>query len=248
MSRLNALNKSIAIREFLEYWWVPCDPNESLASMEDLFTVLQPHWLEFLQLHYNKLYSSLIKVISEFHPIYRVNSDTDITIHNETFLPFYNQIYQIDFNIPRNASINIIITNNTFKNLYLRLINSEGTMIIDGNIFIGSGMTFTKEINDTSLLIIVNNTFQGIYFKPVVELGNVKNVSLKENNFENLQMITSLIYEGKHSMGIVCNSSRLNVHDCSFKNMTLDTIIQLDYCSVKMDNVRFWKIISILQQ
>ena len=121
------------------------------------------------------------------------------------------------------------------------MINSNGTVIIDGNTFIGSGIKIINEIKEYSALLnIINNTFQGIYIRPVIEFWNVKNVSLKEIYFEYLQMIHSHLHDEDCSLGIVCNNCNFNFYDSSFKNVSLATFIHLSKCTVEIDNVRFF--------
>ena len=214
--------------------------------MQDLFTVLVPHWKNVSQSYYGIFRSSLREIyqgiLSELPIIYYVNTDTDITISDEKFFPIYDHRYQIFFNATQKELINTTIRNNTIKNLHLNMINTESSVIVDGNIFIGSGIKVVNKVKeDSALLIITNNTFQGISIRPVVELSNMKNVTLNANYFENLQILKSFIYEGIPSIGIVCNNWRFNLYDSLFKNMTLSTIIHLDYSLVKMDNLNFLK-------
>ena len=214
--------------------------------MQNIFIVLVPYWQDLSQSYYGSMRSSLSRVyydlMLERRIIYRVNSDSDITIINNNFLPVHDQLYQIDFNLTRNGLINITITNNTFKNLYFHLDNSKSTMNIEENVFIGSGIKIIEEANDSAVsTIIENNIFQGLYVGPVIELWNVRNVILKQNYFQNLQMIKPYLDYAKLSVGILCTNSIFGLSYSSFNNVTLKRFIQLDYCSVEMDNVRFFK-------
>ena len=236
LSRMNVVQQSLSIRYLSEEYSLTNQLKTSLLSMEDLFAELVPLWQYIAQSTYDGYRNSLYSNISpQLVTIYRVNTATDITISNEIFLPIHKNLLQVEFNVTGDRLIHITIRNNTFENLHFHL-DSKTSMNIEDNIFIGSGIKIMEE-NENSLKVtlIKNNRFQGNYKRPVMELVNMKNVSFKNNYFENLY---SHLRGDVLSIGIFCNSSKLELSDFSFKNVKLDNFIHLDSCSVQMDNVR----------
>ena len=247
ISRMNASNTFTSIRDLLGFYSPAYRPNGSLLSIQDIFKVLVPIWQNASQSYYNRFRSSLRQaysnVLSEFPVIYRVNLDSDITIYNENILPVHDHFYQIDLNLTRKGLMKITIRNSTLKNLHLNLITSNNSSVyIEENVFIGSGIKIIEEVKDSATSITMrNNIFRGIYKRPLLEIWNVRNISLKQNYFKNLQMIKTHFNDVKLSVGIMCSNSTLDLYDSIFKNVTLRTFIQLDNCSTKMDNVSFVK-------
>ena len=236
LSRMDAFQQSLSIRYLFEKYSLTNQLKTSLLSMEDVFAELVPLWQYIAQSTYDGYRNSLYSHIStELPTIYRVNTATDITISNEIFLPIHKNLLQVEFNITRDRLIHITIRNNTFKNLHFHLDSKTSVNIVD-NIFIGSGIKIMEENKDSPKVTLKkNNRFQGNYRKPVMELINMKNVSLTYNYFENLY---SHLRGEVLSIGIFCNSSELELSDFSFKNLKIDNFIHLDSCSVQMDNVR----------
>ena len=237
ISQMNVIQQSLSIHYLFEEYSLTNQLKTFLLSMEDVFAELVPLWQYIAQSTYDGYRNSLYSHISpELPTIYRVNTATDITISNENFLPIHENLFQVEFNVTGNKLIHITIRNSIFKNLHLHLDSSRSSVNIEENIFIGSGIKIVEENEDTAkVTLIKNNRFQGNYKRPVMELINMKNVSLKKNYFENLY---SHLRGEVLSIGIFCNSSELDLSDFSFKNVKLDNFIHLDSCSVQMNNMR----------
>ena len=205
--------------------------------MQNLFEELVPQWYYIKQETYNAYHiefgSAYYELLSKNPVICTVHMETNITISNEIFLPVHKLLYQIEFNVTGDRLFGITIRNNTFENLYFHLDNSKGSVNIEENVFIGSGIKFIKEVKDSAVSIILeNNIFQGNYKRPVVDLQNINSVSFRKNYFENLH---SYLYNSI----LQFDSIELQLLDILFKNTQVQTVKHLDNCFVEMNNVSF---------
>ena len=166
-------------------------------------------------------------------------TDTDIMIMNEVFLPGNEHFYQVTFNVTENGIIHTEIRNNTFRNIYLYLDSSKMSIDIEENIFIGSGITILKEIENsaTTTILVQGNMFQGKYQRPVLEMKNTKNISLIGNFFNNLEFTYPNAKEEELNSGIICNNSQIKLQDSVFKQLKLDNVMRLKACVFQIVNV-----------
>ena len=236
VSEMNMSHNLASIQDFYQEFSFRNNFKVSLMSIQDLFVELVPEWYHISHGTYNSYRNAFGDAYSEvllgIPVICKVNTATDITIFNETFLPIDEQLYQVEFNVTGSRLIHITIRNNTFKNLFFHLNNIKSSVNIKGNVFIGSGIKIMNEVKDSAVSIVTeNNIFRGNYKRTVVELHNIKNVSFKNNDFENLY---SHLYR---STGVLCHSTDIELHHISFKNVRLNTIVKFDDCLVKMTNV-----------
>ena len=169
-------------------------------------------------------------------------TDSDITIMDEIFLPLVEHYYHVMFNVTENRLLHSKIRNNTLRNIHLNIDSSKGSIEIENNVFIGSGIAIIKEdIGDKSTtnttIIVQDNMFQGQYRRSVLEMRNTENISLIGNYFENLQFTYPNAMAEELNSGILCDKSQFNIHDSIFKHVKLDNVLHLNNCSVEMDNI-----------
>ena len=112
---------------------------------------------------------------------------------------------------------------------------SKGSMIIEQNVFRGSGIVITSAEDTT--INIENNQFVGDYQRPVLVFSNTLAVSLRKNNFENLKVSDDYLKYDRLASAILCYNSSIKLLHSSFKDVTLNTIISLENCSMEMMNV-----------
>ena len=190
-------------------------------------------------------YKHLLREI-QFNMAYEFNvtnidivSDSDITITDEVFLPVVEHFYQVAFNVTENRIIHTEIRNNTFRNIHFYLDSSKMSIDIEENIFIGSGITILKEIENiaTTTILVQNNMFQGEYRSPVLEMKNTKNISLKGNYFKNLEFTYPNAKEEELNSGIICDNSQIELQDSVFKQVKLDNMMRFKACVFQIVNV-----------
>ena len=166
-----------------------------------------------------------------------VVTDSDITIINKVFLPVVEQDYQVQFNTTNNGLIHIEIKNNAFKKLFLHLDNSKGSINIAENLFIESGIKILRDIEYIGQATAMQgNVFEGKYRRPVLEIRNTENISLKGNTFKNLKFAYQNSQNEEKDSGILCSNSELKIFGCSFKRVEFNTVLHLKNCSVEMKN------------
>ena len=124
----------------------------------------------------------------------------------------------------------------------LHLGSSKGTINIEENTFIGSGIKIIKniEVTEQSIIIIIQkNAFQGKYQRSVVEMRNMKNIFLNSNSFEIVYFAYPSSKDAAKSSGITCDNSDIKLFNTSFKHVTFSTVLHLNNCSAKIENINF---------
>ena len=167
-----------------------------------------------------------------------VVTDTAVSIINEVFVPV-DQQYHVVFNVTWDRLRESTIKDNTFRNLHIYLDSSKGSINIKKNKFNRSGITIFRDIGSIAqtIIMIQDNLFQGEYQRPILEFRNTGNISLKVNDFKNLQFTYSNAKKEELNSSILCINSQIEISNSAFKRVNINTVLRFNYCIIEMVNV-----------
>ena len=168
-----------------------------------------------------------------------VVTDTAVSIIKEVFVPVDYQQYHMVFNVTWNGLRDSTFKDNTFRNLHIYLDSSKGSINIKKNKLNGSGITIFRDIGSITqtIIMIQDNLFQGEYQRPILEFRNTENISLKNNDFKNLQFTYSNAKKEELNSGILCINSQIRIGNSAFKCVNINTVLRFNYCIIEMVNV-----------